>query len=250
VAHVAFDRVDHRPWPVPDRPWLLRQSWLDLAFLHWPIPAAALRPLVPETLAIEERDGTAWIGVVPFRMEAVTGRGMPPVPGLSAFPELNLRTYVSHGGKPGVWFFSLDADKAPAVWAARRFFHLPYHRAAMRCHRRGEWPGGWIEYESRRRGDPAAAFRARYRPTSPAREPLLDTLEHWLTERYCLYAEAPGGRIERTEIHHLPWPLCDAEIEIEESSILSPLDLAVTGPPLAHFSARQDVVTWLPVAVD
>ncbi len=131
MAHVAFSKTDHRPWPLPNRAWSLRQSWVDLLFIHWPIPTELLRPLVPEALTIQEFDGTSWIGVVPFRMEGVTPRHLPDIPGMSAFPELNVRLYVEAEGKAGVWFLSLDATNPVAVWTARRFFHLPYHRATM-----------------------------------------------------------------------------------------------------------------------
>src|SRR4051794_15783952 len=117
-----------RPWPVPAARWTWRQSWYDLLFAHWPVPAADLRRLVPDGLRVQEFDGTSWVGVVPFRMAGVMRRSLPDLPWVSAFPELNLRLYVERDGKPGVWFLSLDAANALAVWAARRLFHLPYHR--------------------------------------------------------------------------------------------------------------------------
>jgi uncharacterized protein YqjF (DUF2071 family) len=130
-VHPALTTLEHRPWPIPKRPWMGRQSWHDLAFLHWPIAAAALRPLVPPSLEVQEFEGTSYIGVVPFRMTDVAPRLLPSMPWLSAFPELNVRLYVERDGKPGVWFLSLDAANPVAVWAARRFFHLPYYLASM-----------------------------------------------------------------------------------------------------------------------
>src|SRR5262245_23161746 len=124
---------DERSWPRPSPPWAMAMRWHDLLFLHWPIAAAELRPRIPAPLAIDEHSGSAWIGVVPFRMTNVRPRGVPGLPWLSAFPELNVRTYVTHGGKPGVWFFSLDAAQRLAVIAARRRFHLPYFHARMTC---------------------------------------------------------------------------------------------------------------------
>src|SRR6478736_184531 len=108
----------HRPWSLPDGPWTMTQTWHDLLFAHWRIRLDVMRPLVPRELEIDTFDGSAWIGVVPFRMSAVRMRGLPPVPGASAFPELNVRTYVRYGGRAGVWFFSLDAESALAVFAA------------------------------------------------------------------------------------------------------------------------------------
>src|SRR5690554_1769026 len=114
--HPALTQTDHRPWPLPAHRWTWRQTWCDLLFAHWPIDAKKLRPLVPEALTIQEYDGTSWIGVVPFRMEGVMLRPLPDLPWLSAFPELNVRLYVEYGGKPGVWFLSLDATNPLAVW--------------------------------------------------------------------------------------------------------------------------------------
>src|SRR5690606_35517478 len=125
-VHSSFSRTEHRPWAIPQGEWSWRQSWLDLLFIHWPVPTAALRPHVPSELSIQEFDGTSWIGLVPFRMAGVMRRPFPDIPGLSAFPELNVRLYVEAEGKPGVWFLSLDATNPLAVWAARRYFHLPY----------------------------------------------------------------------------------------------------------------------------
>jgi len=244
---MAIARTEHRPWPLPTRPWVGRQSWCDLLFAHWPVPAAAVRPLVPPALDVQEFGGTSWVGVVPFRMEDVMLRGLPALPWLSAFPELNVRLYVEYAGKPGVWFLSLDASSRLAVWGARRVFSLPYFHARMRVARRGEW----IAYASHRREAPPAALEATYRPTSAPAEPAPGTLEHFLTERYCLYALLPDGTLRRTEIHHPPWPLQRAEAEIAHNAMLAPAGVpAGEGEPLLHFSRRQDVVVWAPVPVE
>ena len=241
--HPAFARVDHRPWPLPARPWVGRQSWHDLLFAHWPLPPAEVRRLVPAGLNVDQHQGTTWVAVVPFRMSGVAPRGLPDLPGLSAFPELNVRLYVERDGKPGVWFLSLDAASAPAVWAARRFFHLPYFHARMDVAGSDE-----IAYASERRS-PRLGFAARYRPVGPPREAAAGTLEHFLTERYCLYAQAPGGGLRRLEIHHRPWPLQPAAAEITRNELLAPHGLAVSGAPLLHFARRLDVVMWLAEAL-
>jgi uncharacterized protein YqjF (DUF2071 family) len=126
-----LEQVAHRPWPLPPGGWVMAQIWHDLLFAHWPVPQAVLRPRIPAQLAVDTFDGQGWLGVVPFRMSGVRLRGTPRVPWLSAFPELNVRTYVVADGKPGVWFFSLDAGNAIAVAIARAWFHLPYFRARM-----------------------------------------------------------------------------------------------------------------------
>lgn len=246
--HPAFARLDHRPWPAPDGPWSWRQSWCDLLFAHWPLPAERLRPLVPRELTVQEFEGSSWVGVVPFQMQGVMRRPLPDLPWLSAFPELNLRLYVERGGKPGVWFLSLDAANPVAVWAARRFFHLPYFRARMSVRGLPER----TRYRSFRLSGPRGVeFVASYGPSSEPYEAAPGSLEHWLTERYCLYARSPRGQLFRAEVHHHPWPLQRAEAEIERNDLLAPHGIRVTGPPaLLHFSRKLDVVVWSPVAVD
>lgn len=223
---------------MPAGNWTWRQSWRDLLFAHWPIPAATLRPFVPETLEIQEYDGTSWIGLVPFRMTGVMRRSWPDLPWVSAFPELNIRVYVERNGKPGVWFLSLDAANPLAVWAARRFFHLPYYRAAMSVSARSDG----IQYTSRRTG---AEFAASYWPTSDVHRATPGSLEHWLTERYCLYALDPDGILWRTDVHHIPWSLQSAEACIHSNTMFDFHGLSVHGAPsLLHFSRRLDVVVW------
>ncbi|HSS99558.1 MAG TPA: DUF2071 domain-containing protein, partial [Terriglobales bacterium] len=160
----------------------MAQTWNDLLFAHWPIDPQVLRPLIPPQLTLDLFQGRCWIGVVPFRMSNIHARFCPPLPGLSRFPELNVRTYVTLESKPGVYFFSLDAANLIAVWAARAFYHLPYFHAAMSCRSEGES----IAYSSSRRRE-TADFRGRYRPIKPVELASAGTLEHWLTERYCLY---------------------------------------------------------------
>ena len=170
-------------------------------------------------------------------MAGVMRRPWPDLPWVSAFPELNVRLYVVRDGKPGVWFLSLDATNALAVWAARRFFFLPYFRAAMSLKRDGDT----IRYSSRRRD---VEFAGSYRPTSEPRVAAPGSLEHWLTERYCLYARRSDGSLWRNDVHHLPWPLQSAEATIERNSMLDPHGISVRGAPLLHFARRLDVVVW------
>jgi uncharacterized protein YqjF (DUF2071 family) len=146
---------------------------------------------------------------------------------------VNVRTYVIHEGQPGIWFFSLDADSPWAVEAARLVYRLPYHRASIEVTHRGER----IDYASSREG---ASLDLSYRSAGPVASPVPGTVEHFLTERYCLYTEH-RGRLHRADIHHLPWPIQVAEAEIRESTI-SPL--ALDGEPLLHYSERQDVIIW------
>jgi len=233
----------HRQWPIPRRPWIIHMSWHDLLFQHWPVPASSLRPLVPRDLEIEEFDGSAWLGIVPFSMTA-RPRGFHARLA-SHFPEVNVRTYVRHRDKPGVWFFSLDAADRLTVWGARRFFHLPYYHAAMSSTLSGET----VHYRSRRIENPDVQLQCAYRPTSPPQVSSKGTLEYWLTERYCLFSASRDNQIFCGEIHHPPWELQLAEAENETNTLAGPLGLSLTPKPeLLHFAKRQDVVAWLVAA--
>jgi uncharacterized protein YqjF (DUF2071 family) len=254
----------HRPWSLPTGPWIMRQTWHDLLFAHWPIPVEVMRPLVPPQLALDTFDGMAWVGVVPFGMQAVTPRLVTPLPWLSAFPELNVRTYVRAPGpvtddpaqdKPGVYFFSLDAANSVAVQVARQWFKLPYYHAAMRLLETTQpdpaQPAAehapTIDYTSRRthRGATPAEFQGSYAPTGAVYAARPKTLEHWLTERYALYTMDKNGRSLRGEIHHLPWPLQPAAADIRINSMAAAAHIPLPDiPPLLHFARRLDVLVW------
>jgi uncharacterized protein len=215
------------------------QTWHDLLFAHWAIDPRIMRALVPPELPLHTFGGKCWLAVAPFHMNGIRAHGLPPLPGLSRFPELNVRTYVTLDGKPGVYFFSLDAASLTAVRGARRFYHLPYFHAEMSTTQEGEW----IRYHSRRRRSPAQ-FRGRYRPIGPVqlREP--GSLPHWLSERYCLYTVFEGQAF-RAEIHHQQWPLQDAELETEINSMADAAGISLPPEaPLLHFSRRLDVLIW------
>lgn len=237
--HLDAQGTAHRPWALPDRPWSIAMRWLDLAFLHRPVRPALLRAHVPAGLELDTFDGSAWLGSVPFRMEGVRPRRMPAVPGISDFPELNLRTYVTAQGKPGVWFFSLDVTGRLAVAIARTWFHLPYHRARMSSVERDAW------IESTHARDERVAFRARYRGIGAPFRAAPGSLEAFLVERYCLYASDRRGRILRGDVHHAPWTLQRAECELELDTLAAQVGLgAAGGDPLAHFAHALDVVAW------
>ena len=232
----------HRPWPLPDRPWLMGQTWHRLLFAHWRVPVEDIRAHVPRPLAVDTFDGNAWIGVTPFVVTGLRLRTSPPPPLVSSFPELNVRTYVTYGERPGIWFFSLDAGSAAAVLGARAAYRLPYFRARMSADRSGDE----VDYTSDRlskRGAPAA-FRARYRPTGAVFRAEPGSLEWFLAERYCLYTVAGGHRLDRAEIHHPQWPLQPAEADIAENTMAAPLGIELSGEPLLHLADRQDVVIW------
>jgi uncharacterized protein YqjF (DUF2071 family) len=237
--HGALNDTVHRPWPLPGGSWIMGQSWDDLLFAHWRVDAAALRPLVPDEVTLDEHDGSAWLGITPFVLSGFRLRGTLPLPVLSTFPELNVRTYVTCDGKPGIWFFSLDTTSRPAVEGARRMYRLPYFHARMAADRRGES----VDYvSSRRDSERPYVFEASYRGTGRPFEPQAGTLEHFLTERYCLYA-GDGSGLYRAEIHHPPWRIREAEAEIALNT-MPPDGLELRGEPLLHLAERQDVVIW------
>lgn len=194
------------------------QRWLDLLFLHWAVPVEVLRALVPASLEIDTFEGVAYVGVVPFTMRDVHPRWAFPVPGISHFHETNVRTYVHRAGRdPGVWFFSLDAANALAVWIARTFWHLPYHHATMSLSRKEHD----ITYGTSRRGDPGARCAVRYRPQGSPRAAEPGTLEHFLAERYILYAGLPDGSMRLGRVHHTPYPLEQVELHGWDEGLLA-----------------------------
>lgn len=218
------------------------QTWETLLFLHWRVPVEALRPLIPDALEIDTFDGSAWVGLVPFTMKGVRLAWLPPVPGTSDFHETNLRTYVHHRGKdPGVWFFTLEAAAWIPVQVARAGWHLPYHYAEMSLTRGDD---GVIDYATERRSPPPlpAHCKVRYRPEGEPTPATPGTLEHFLAERYFLFADTGGGRIQRGQVHHTPYPLQPATVLSWEESLCAAC--GVTRPdaePLAHYASGVDV---------
>jgi len=224
----------------------MRQTWNDLLFAHWGLPAEELRPLVPPELELDLFDGKAWVAVTPFHMTDVAFRGMPPLQMLSAFAELNVRTYVTYRGKPGVFFFSLDAFNPPAVWGARLTYHLPYFYARMwfQTEKGGEYGTREVKYSSIRFRAPHAEFNGVYRPVSKPSTSKPGTVEHFLTERYRLYSVHEGS-VYAADIHHVPWQLQTAEAEITRNSMAAAAGITLPqSEPLLHFSKRMDVLVW------
>jgi uncharacterized protein len=243
-----LEQTAHRPWPMRDVPWVMTQTWHQLLFAHWPVDARALGELVPPGLPLDLYDGQAWLGIVPFRMTNVAPRGVPNIPFVSAFPELNVRTYVTVDGKPGVYFFSLDAASAVAVAAARTLLGLPYFEAQMTV----EVVDGDVRYHSVRktRAGGGAEFKARYRPHGPVQVPVNGSLEYFLTERYCLYRLDDSFHVQRLEIHHPPWPLQVATATVECNTMADAAGIRLPSmAPLLHYADRQDMVAWAPYRI-
>jgi uncharacterized protein len=242
--HAILEMVAHRPWHMPNHPWVMTQTWHDLLFAHWPVDPRHLRSHIPSAFALDLFDGDAWLGIVPFHMTNIAPRGVPALRWVSEFPELNVRTYVRVAERPGIYFFSLDAGSPLAVRAARMLLNLPYYSAAMKVTPQGNSIG----YESRRHGAQVpAVFAATYAPTGPVFTAEAGSLEYFLTERYCLYNLHHRGAPYRLEIHHPPWLLQAADAEFVRNNLADVNGLALPGvAPLLHFAKRQDMVAWAP----
>ena len=208
-------RTSHKPRPLPPGRWQMTQRWNDLLFAHWPVAASTLAPLLPEGLEADTCQGSAWLGIVPFWLDRIKVRGIPSIPFARSFPDLNVRTYVrdERTGTPGLYFFSLDASNLLAVLAARAFLHLPYHWAEMSLEQRSEREFSF--YSRRRFTRSQVIFKARYRGLGPTRKSIEGHggLESFLTERYCLFSRNSTGQTVRANLHHIPWPLEEAEAE-------------------------------------
>ncbi|GAB7028504.1 DUF2071 domain-containing protein [Geotalea toluenoxydans] len=222
------------------------QSWLKLLFMHWEISPELLRPHLPDELEIDLFNGSAWIGITPFALRNLRPAFAPPLPWLSNFHEINLRTYVHYRGVPGIWFFSLDADRALAVMGARLAYHLPYRHASMVM--RVEHDS--VFYSSRRISPPLAEFSTVWRPGAMLGTAAPETLEYFLTERYCLYT-LYGKKLFRARIFHQPWKLQRAELGDFSSTLLEAHGLQhFDRNPLLHYSEAQHVAVWMVEAVE
>lgn len=232
----------------------MRQQWRDLLFLHWEVPAALLQSLIPGELSLDTFDGKAYIGLVPFTMRNVRPVWSPPVPPLSNFHETNVRTYVHYKGRdPGVWFFSLDAANPIAVQIARLWFKLPYYYARMRLEKREDKETGrqgdretqpTIEYATERLWPAPVPAKCEVRWTAEAgiRHAEPGTLEHFLIERYILYAYRSGS-LYSGQVHHPAYPVQNATVEHLQENLTSQAGIVRpdTPPPLIYYSAGVDV---------
>jgi uncharacterized protein len=233
-----MEQVSHRSCPLPKKRWVLSMRWHDLLFLHWPIRPALLRPLIPSSIELDTFEGWGWIGIVPFYMTGVRPRYVPM---RFAFPEINVRTYVKTPGRSGVWFFSLDASNGIAVRLAR-LFGLPYYDAQMTVDLKEDI----VHYQSVRLHNSASVeFEASYRPIGPIYHSVPGTLDHWLTERYCLYGARKHGQVVYGDIHHIPWQLQPAEAQVRMNTMMQPVGIELPdSKPVSHFARYQEVVAW------
>ena len=234
MAIAEIDRI--APTRRPAEPRVMVQRWSRLLFLHWPLPAHEIAPLLPRGLDLDTHDGQAWVGLVPFVVSGARPVFLPPVPWISNFPEVNVRTYVHfRGTEPGVWFFSLDAASRVAVSAARAIYTLAYRHAAMAA----EVEGSTVRFRSRRvaPGPRPATCAIDYTPRGEITRAEPGTLEHFLVERYVLYAE-DGGRLHRARVHHAPYPVQRADVpRLEEDLLLAAGIARPKREPLVHYAS-------------
>ena len=241
-------RTSHRPRPMPTGRWAVTQRWNDLLYAHWPVAADQLTARLPAGLEADTFEGKAWLGVVPFWMDRIKVRGIPPFPGVLNFPALNVRTYVreQRTGATGVYFFSLDASNLFAVGLARVFYHLPCHWSQMQITQRAEREFSF--YSRRRLTNPPAIFNVRYRGLGPTRklaELRAGTLEHFLMERSSLFSRNHNGEPVRSNLHPVPWPLEEAEAEIEQNGLADAIGIKLPNQePVLHYARRLALYIW------
>lgn len=212
------------------------QEWRSLLFMHWPVPIEVLRPLVPHRLELDLHEGVAYIGLVPFVMRSVRPRWCPKLLGFN-FLETNVRTYVSCAGRPGVYFFSLDAASRIAVWIARKLWGLPYYHASMGTDRDSEF----LQYRSQRTAT-EVCHKVRARIGDECAASRIGSIEFFLLERYLLFLEK-RDKLHVGQVHHSPYPVCEAEVLELEDDLLAAAGFACCQglPPLVHFSDGVDV---------
>lgn len=221
------------------------QSWRRLTFIHWRVPVESIQWLLPNPLKVDSFDGSAWIGLVPFSMERIRPWWSPSVPGISWFLETNVRTYVRHpDGTTGVWFFSLEATSWLAVTIARNVWNLPYYRAKLSLTRSQQGDSERIVYQGVRRGDPRTAYQlsveipANRQPSEAAP----GTLEHFLVERYTLFAVDHRGSLFTGQVHHDPYRICSARVEMQQNSLVDASGCCIEHPEAPDHVAWSDGV--------
>jgi len=247
-ADDILKQTAHRPFPLPEGKWLIRQAWHDLLFAHWQVPAELIAPFVPKELQLDLWEGAAWISLVPFHVQSSNMRELLPLPFVGSFYELNMRTYVTYRNQPGAYFFSLDASEGLAVTAAR-LAGLPYFNANISMNE-----GNENLFFHAQRADPrghSEVFAGTYSPLSDEvfrAEP--NTQLHWLTERYRLFFSKDGA-IMAGDIHHLPWPLQSAELVIEQNTMTTSLGIKLPKEAaLITYTKHHEALVWPPKNVE
>ncbi|WP_243292513.1 DUF2071 domain-containing protein [Bacillus sp. FJAT-47783] len=237
-----LQKIDHRPYPMPNNRWLMTQTWKDLLFIHWPVAKEEIEKHIPSPLQVDTFEGKAWIAIVPFWLKSIRLHGLPRIPFASTFFEINVRTYVTYKNRRGVYFFTLDANHLPAIKIAKATFFLPYLHATVNLTKSGDF----VNFKSIRKqhGYPKATFHANYEPTSSPFLAQRGSLEEWLIERYNLLL-VNRGKVYIGEIHHKQWELQHANVDIKTNELLSFLPSSIVKePPLVHYSKFMRAFIW------
>ena len=225
---------------MPTRPWAWRQTWNDLLLLHWPVPSAALRPLIPPALNLHRFDATAWVGLSAFWIHGQQIRSMPWIR-RAEYPAVSVHTFVIRNGKPGIWFLTLGGGSRMDNWLARHLLRLPFSpiritvdRNVARVHHRSQRSDG-------------AVFEAHYSPIGEVVSPVPGTLVHWLTERYAIYSQGSGTRLFCTEVHHMRWPIQPVSVSVRRNQLLP--EGTQGSPACVFYTPRVELIGWAPTVM-
>jgi uncharacterized protein YqjF (DUF2071 family) len=239
----VLNETTHRPFSLPEKKWIMRQSWRNLLFTHWPISPEVLRPYIPSQLQIDTFNDRAWIGVVVFVMEGIYHRYLPTISLTPTFSEINVRTYVRYNGKPGIYFLSLDVNDLASYTIAKRWYHLPYSLASISYQQEG--PTFHVKSIRKAKTNIPIEFKGSYSPNQDVFYAKKETLEHWFIERYCLYSNDNRGNMYCGDIHHRPWPLQTVNTKISMNTLFSMFSFNVSEEnSLSSYSRGVDTLIW------
>lgn len=231
--------TEHRNYPLPKEPWAAMQDWEHLLFMHWPVYKAFIEPHIPADLELDTFDGDAWISIIPFKVNKMKVRKLPPIPFLYPFLEVNVRTYVKKDGIPGVYFFSMDASKLLAVLGGK-IGTLPYFHANMKLKKRAKK----FYFKSKRKNDEKESLISNYKLIGKSTVHAKGSIDHWLLERYALWSYK-FDTLFRGDIHHKEWKVQPAEVNIDQETVTSFLPNNVyTTQPLVHYARSKRVFIW------
>ena len=222
----------HRPFDYPTGNWTYYQEWNNALFLHWKVPFAALRKLVPVGLTLDTFYGNAYVSLVAFTMQKIRLRNLPAIKFVSEFDEINIRTYIDNDNRKGVYFLSIEAEKQLSVYIAKALSGLPYRKSNI--HRT---LGNCKSVNLRDRSSLDTEFEVKKVLTQKA------ALDHWLTERYCLYHDK-AEVIYRYDIHHKEWEIKDVHMKrLNLDYKIGDLNLT-NEPDSIHYSEGVKVLAW------
>lgn len=234
--YFELQEIKHRPYPMPNAPWIMTQVWRDLLFMHYPVAPHLLREIVPQELELDTYKNEAWLSIIPLKITDMRVRGVPPIPLLSSYIELNVRTYVIYQGVPGIYFFSLDASDLISVIGAKAGTGLPYKLAKMEFSEHDDI----FRFKSHRITGTQEKLDVSFKRGNVLYEPLPGSLDFWLLERYCMYSFW-GNHILRGDIHHDQWKVAHAEAEIHQNTMASflPKGTLTNNPLILHYARRR-----------